>query len=221
MAQNAAMDRLPLRCLAEGAGTFVLVFFGTGAIVVDDVTGGRVTPLGVALAFGLTVALVIVWLGGVSGAHINPAVSLGMALQRRLARRDLLPYVAAQLAGAGLASWALRALAPQHGTLGRTEPSAGVGSTFGLELAMTALLMAVILEVSSRRRWPRWAVALAVGATVSVEAFFGGPSTGASMNPARSFGPALVSGELGFLWIYFTAPLLGALGVSLAWRSRP
>lgn len=206
------------RLLSEFLGTFFLVFVGTGAIVVNDVSGGALTHLGVSLVFGLVVMAMIYALGEISGAHLNPAVSCGFFLAGRLAGRDLLPYIASQLGGALAASGLLRSLFPAHGTLGATLPSGIPMQSFALEFVMSFLLMFVILAVSTGAKEKGTIAGIAVGGVVALEALFGGPISGASMNPARSLGPALVSGDLHSLWIYLTAPLLGAAIGAVAYQ---
>jgi aquaporin Z len=210
---------LPARKLvAEAIGTFALVFAGTGAIVVNDVTGGTVTHAGVALTFGLVVASMIFAVGDVSGAHLNPAVTLGFWAARRLPARAVAPYVASQTAGALAASLLVRALFPTHATLGATQPAGAVLQSFVLELAMSALLMFTILSVSTGAKEKGASAGAAIGAVVAFEALFGGPISGASMNPARSLAPALVSGSLSHLWLYLVAPCAGALVAVVACR---
>jgi aquaporin Z len=196
---------------AELLGTFALVLAGTGAIVVDGVTGGAVTHVGVALTFGLVVMAMIQTFGDVSGAHMNPAVTLGFAVAGRLPFRLALPYVAAQCLGALGASAFLRLLFPGHATLGATVPSGSIAQAVALEVAMTWLLMLVILSVSAGSKERGLMAGIAIGAVVGLEALFGGPISGASMNPARSLAPAIVSGRLDHLWIYLAAPTLGVL----------
>ncbi len=196
------------RMLAEGVGTFALVALGTGAIVVDAQTGGAVTHLGVALAFGLVVMAVIYMVGDVSGAHLNPAVSLGFFLVGAIGPRDLGIFVGVQCLAAIAASLCLRWLFPEHPDLGATRATVGSGSTAAVEVAITFLLMSVILGVVAREAAA--ASGLAIGGTVALCALVAGPLTGASMNPARSLGPALVSGELRDLWVYLAAPTAGA-----------
>jgi aquaporin Z len=199
------------RLLAEGIGTFTLVLAGTGAIVVDTASPGVIGHLGIALCFGLVVLAMIQTFGDVSGAHLNPAVTLGFVAARRFPLRSAGPYVAAQCVGALLASGFLRALFPADATLGATLPWGGVWPSFLLEIAMTWILMLVILSVSAGSRERGLMAGVAIGAVVGLEALFGGPISGASMNPARSIGPAIVSGRLEHLWIYIAAPLVGAL----------
>ncbi len=200
----------------ELLGTFLLVFAGTGAMVVNDATGA-LTHVGVALTFGLVVLALIYALGDVSGAHLNPAVTLGFWLARRFPTRQVLPYLLAQCAGALLASGLLRALFPTDAGLGSTHPAGAVLQSFVLEGVLTFFLMFVILAVSTGSREKGAMAGIAVGAVIGLEALFAGPICGASMNPARSLGPALVSGHLGGLWIYLGAPVLGsALAVPVA-----
>jgi aquaporin Z len=194
----------------EAVGTFVLVFAGTGAIVVDSTSGGAVTHVGVALVFGLVVLALVSALGDVSGAHLNPAVSTAFALSGRFSWRSLPVYFAGQLAGALAASLLLRDLFPAHPTLGATLPSGSAAQSFVLEVVLTWILMLVILSVSDGARERGALAAVAIGAVVGFEALFAGPISGASMNPARSLAPALVSGATRDLWVYVVAPLAGA-----------
>jgi aquaporin Z len=197
---------------AELLGTFFLVFAGTGAITINDVSGGAVTHVGIALTFGLVVLALIYTLGDVSGAHFNPAVTLGFVAARRSPARRAAAYVLAQCAGALLASLCLLLLFPQHATLGATEPRDGNAvQSFVLELLLTFFLMFVILGVSTGAKEKGLMAGVAVGSVIALEALFAGPVCGASMNPARSLAPALVSGRLDYLWVYLAAPAAGAL----------
>jgi len=204
------------RYLAEAIGTFALVFCGAGAIVINDVSEGAVTHVGIAIVFGLIVMAMIFSFGGTSGAHINPAVTISFAITDRFKRSDLIPYIIAQVIGAILAAFLLKILFPLHSNLGSTLPSGSVTQSFILEVVLTYFLMLVILMVSQNKTTKPF-TAIAVGGTVLLEAMFAGPICGASMNPARSIGPALVSGELTALWAYIVAPILGALLATGTW----
>lgn len=202
--------------VAEALGTFCLVFAGTGAIIVNQATGGAVTHPGIALTFGLVVMAMICAFGRVSGAHLNPAVSVAFVLTSRFPIRQLPPYVAAQFIGALCASMLLRAISSGSTTLGETVPSGPLLQSFVLEVVLTFMLVFVVLGVAhgSEDRGP--VAAIAIGATVGLEAMFAGPISGASMNPARSLAPALVSGNLEAAWVYLAAPVLGACLAVLA-----
>jgi len=205
------MRKLASECI----GTFALVFAGTGAIVINDATGGAVTHVGIALTFGLIVLAMIYTLGDVSGAHLNPAVTLGFGLARRLPAGDVWRYIVAQLTGALLASLTLKILFPADQNLGATHPAGSAQQSFLLEFILTALLMFVILNVSTGAKEKGVTAGIAVGAVIGLEAMFAGPICGASMNPARSLAPALVSGKLNDVWIYLLAPVLGAAAAVL------
>lgn len=198
------------RLLAEGLGTFCLVFAGTGAIVVDQSTGGAITHVGVALTFGLVVMAMIYTFGDVSGAHLNPAVSIAFAISGRFAPRAVPGYVVAQVLGAMAASGLLRVLFPQSPTLGATLPAGAVWQAFVLEIVLAFMLMLVILSVSSGPKERGIMAGIAIGGVVGLEAMFAGPVSGASMNPARSLAPAVVSGHVESLWVYLLAPVVGA-----------
>jgi aquaporin NIP len=199
------------RAAAEGIGVFALVFAGCGAIVTEAEHPGALGTVGIALVFGLVVMAMVYATGHLSGAHLNPAVTLAFALTRHFPRNEALAYLLAQVTGA-LAAAALLALVwPDNpAALGATLPSVGAGSAFVYEVVLTAFLMFVIIAVATDTRAVGAAAAIAIGGTVGLDALFGGPITGASMNPARSLGPALVAGELHDLWIYLLAPPLGA-----------
>lgn len=202
--------------MAECFGTFCLVFAGTGAIVINDISGGVITHVGIALTFGLVVLAMIYAVGDSSGAHLNPAVTLGFFFARRFGGRLVLPYITSQSLGALAASLLLRGLFPSHASLGATLPAGSDAQSFVLELVLTTILMFVILRVSSGSRERGITAGIVVGAVIALEALFAGPICGASMNPARSLAPALVSGQYASLWLYLAAPILGALlGVGL------
>lgn len=199
-------------------GTFVLVFAGTGAIVVNEAHGGVITHAGVALTFGLVVMAMIYTVGDISGAHLNPAVTLGFWAARRMPGRDVFPYVGSQIAGALPASGLLRLLFPDDKLLGATMPSGSEWQSFVLETVLTFVLMLTILNVSTGAKEKGITAGIAVGGVIAMEAMFAGPVSGASMNPARSAAPALVSGHWEHLWIYLAAPPLGAYGAMRACR---
>ena len=199
------------KTLAEFLATFALVFAGTGAIVVNQQGGGVIGHAGVAAVFALIVIAMIHTFGDVSGAHMNPAVTLAFAVARRFAWRDLPGYFAAQFAGAIAASALLKFLFPASSTLGATLPSGSEQQSLILEIVLTAMLMLVVLSVSSGAKEKGVTAGIAIGAMVGLEALFAGPICGASMNPARSLAPALVSGHLEHLWLYLVATFGGAL----------
>ena len=208
--------------IAEVLGTFCLVFSGTGAIVINDVSGGTVTHVGVALTFGLVVMAMIYAIGDVSGAHLNPAVTFGFWLARRFPSKAVIPYVVSQILGAFLASGLMRVMFLSHATLGATQPAGSALQSFVLEVVLTAMLMFVILAVSSGAKEKGLMAGIAIGGIIGLEALFAGPISGASMNPARSLAPAVVSGNLTHLWVYLAAPPLGAaIGVACCRAVHP
>ncbi len=205
-----ARPDLRRRAVAEALATFALVFAGCGAIIANA-QGGGLGTVGIALVFGLIIMVMVDATGHLSGAHINPAVTVAFTVTRHFPKTDAIAYVAAQLAGAIAGALLLLAVWPdQPANLGTTTPSVGVGSALVYETAMTAFLMFVIIAVATDTRAVGAAAAIAIGGTVGLDALFGGPITGASMNPARSFGPALASGEWSDFWIYIVGPVVGA-----------
>ena len=197
------------RLLSEAFGTFWIVFAGTGAIVVSDASG--VMPhVGVAIVFGLVVFAMISALGDISGAHFNPAVTIGFYLAKRLPGNTVMPYISSQIVGALIASLVLHALFPTHESLGVTNPAGTFAQSWALEVILTMGLMFVILSVSTGGSEKGITAGLAIGSVVALEALFAGPISGASMNPARSLAPALVSGHVENLLLYLTAPVVGA-----------
>ncbi len=198
------------KLVAEFLGTFALVFAGTGAIVINGVSHGAITHAGIALTFGLVVLAMIYTFGDVSGAHLNPAVTTAFAISHRFPWRSVPPYLAAQVAGAFAGSALLRFLFPTHDTLGATLPAGSATQSLVLEIVLTFILMIVILSVSTGAKEKGITAGVAIGAVIALEAMFAGPICGASMNPARSLSPAVVSGHLEHLWIYFAGPVLGA-----------
>ena len=199
------------KLLSEFIGTFALVFAGTGAIVINQASGGAITHPGIALTFGLIVLAMIYTFGDVSGAHFNPAVTTAFAAARRLPWREVPGYVGAQLLGAFAASGLLRFLFPADDKLGATLPAGPAMQSFVLEVVLTFILMLVILSVSTGAKEKGITAGIAIGAVIALEAMFAGPICGASMNPARSIAPAVVSGHLDHLWLYLAGPVLGAL----------
>ncbi len=199
------------RLVSEGIGTFIIVFAGTGAIVINDLTQGAITPVGIALTFGLSVFVMIQSFGWVSGGHFNPAVSLAMVAMGKLELLWAPGYLLAQGTGALLASFLLKYLFPFHPTLGATVPIGSEMQSLILEFILGFILMISVIGCCNS---PDSATLLApaIGGMIGMEALFAGPISGASMNPARSLAPALVSGHLNFLWIYFVGPIAGALG---------
>jgi MIP family channel proteins len=206
--------------VAEAIGTFGLVFAGCGAIMIDTLSKGQITHIGVGLVFGLIITVMIYALGHVSGAHLNPAVTLAFVLVRHFPVRRLLLYWSAQFVGAIFAALCLRFLLGDVASLGTTLPAGNGGAwqSFGLETILTFFLMLVIMAMATDTRAVGQAAALAIGAMVALEALFAGPISGASMNPARSLGPALASWTWTDQWVYLTAPFIGAIAGALIYR---
>jgi aquaporin NIP len=203
------------RVCAEGIGAYALVVAGCGAIMVNSQTGA-LTHVGVALTFGLIIMVMIAATGHISGAHFNPAVTVAFALTRHFPWAEVPVYVGGQMIGAVAAALTLLGLFGPVAQLGMTLPAGGAWQSFGLEVVLTAFLMFVIMAVATDTRAVGQLAALAIGGTVALDALFGGPISGASMNPARSLGPALVAGVWTEQWVYLLAPLVGAsLGASL------
>lgn len=206
------------RLLAEFVGTFALVFAGCGAIMVDATSAGALGQVGIAITFGLVIMAMIYAVGHVSGAHFNPAVTFAFALTRHLPWSRLLGYWTAQVAGALAAAAVLRGSLGDVAGVGATVPAGSDGQALLWELILTFFLMFVIMAVATDTRAVGEAAAIAIGGTVGLDAMFGGPVTGASMNPARSLGPAIVAGETGSLWVYIVAPLAGAAVGALTYQ---
>jgi MIP family channel proteins len=207
----ATTPDLARRALAEGLAVFALVFAGCGAIVADAEYGGGLGTVGIALVFGLVIMAMVYATGHLSGAHINPAVTLAFTLTRHFPAREALVYIGAQLAGAALGALLLLAVwTDRPAELGATVPTVGSGGAVVYEMVMTAVLMFVIMAVATDTRAAGAAAAIAIGGVIGLDALFGGPVTGASMNPARSFGPALASGTWTDFWVYLAGPILGA-----------
>ncbi|MBN1530479.1 MAG: MIP family channel protein [Thermoleophilaceae bacterium] len=207
------------RAAAEGLAAFALVFAGCGAIVTDDRYGSALGTVGIALVFGLIVMVMVYATGHLSGAHINPAVTLAFTVTRHFPPRDALAYVAAQVAGAVAGALVLLAVwTSKPAALGATVPTVGAGSALVYEILLTAFLMFVIMAVATDTRAVGAAAAIAIGGTVGLDALFGGPVTGASMNPARSLGPAVAAGEWTDTWIYLLGPAIGAVAGAFAYQ---
>lgn len=204
--------------LAEFLGTFALVFFGTGAIIVNHETNGVITSTGIAITFGLIVMVMIYALGNISGAHLNPAVSIAFTIAKRLPIKQLFPYISSQIAGGILASLTLKFLFPLNKLIGTTLPKGGDMQSFILELILTFFLMLVIINVAIGSKEQGLFAGLAIGSVVTLGAMFAGPVCGASMNPARSISPAIISGHIEHLWIYVLAPILGAVISIPVWK---
>lgn len=202
--------------LAEFIGTFAMVFAGTGAIIINDIYGGVIGHVGIALTFGMIVMAMIYAIGDISGAHLNPAVTLSFWLAKRFPLIHTTPYIISQILGAITASFLLNYLF-SHQTLGATLPQVSPEKAFILEVILTFFLMFVIIHVAEGSKEKGLMAGVAIGATVALEAMFAGPATGASMNPARSIGPALVSWNIEDLWIYIIAPVIGGGMAILVW----
>jgi aquaporin NIP len=204
--------------VAEFIGTFALVFCGTGAVIIDQQTNGGVTHVGVAITFGLIIMTMIYALGNISGAHINPAVTIAFTLSGRFSVKNMIPYIISQILGALLASLILKFLFPGSEDLGTTVPSGSDIQSFVLEFFLTFFLMLVIINVALGSKEQGMFAGIAIGGVIMLEAMFAGPITGASMNPARSLAPALVSGHIQHLWVYLIAPVLGASTAVPIWK---
>jgi aquaporin NIP len=203
---------------AEILGTFALVFCGTGAIVINQESAGVITHPGIAFTFGLIVMVMIYSLGPISGAHLNPAVTIAFTVAKRFPLNQVFPYIVSQAVGAFIASLTLKFLFTGNEFLGATMPAGTELQSFVLELILTFFLMLVIINVATGSKEQGMFAGLAIGSTVLLEAMFAGPISGASMNPIRSISPAVVSGHLEHLWIYLTAPTIGAILAIFVWR---
>lgn len=204
--------------VAEALGTFAILFFGTGAAIVDSITGGTVSHVGISVTFGFTVMSMIYVFGNTSGAHFNPAVTIAFYFSGRFPGKEILPYVIAQFLGAIAGSGLLLFLFPHAATRGETVPSGDIGQAIVLECVLTFFLMLTIIHVAHGSKEQGMFAGLAIGSVVLMAALFAGPICGASMNPARSLAPALISGNLQSIWIYLTAPVIGAVGAVLGWK---
>lgn len=197
--------------IAEFIGTFAMIFCGTGAMTINEVTGGSVTHVGIGITWGLIVMAMIYAFGEISGAHFNPAVSIAFAYAKKFSWKEVPKYILFQVAGAFTASLLLMWLFPKSELLGATIPTVDLWRAFVLELILTFFLMVVIINVSTGSKEVGMMAGIAIGSVVLLEAIFAGPITNASMNPARSLAPNIVSGNIKGLWLYILAPIIGAL----------
>jgi len=206
------------KLIAEALGTFTMIFCGTGAMTINEITNGDISHVGVAMTWGLIVMAMIYAFGEISGAHFNPAVTISFAFAKKFEWTNVPKYIGAQLIGAICASALLWFLFPESLTLGETTPMEGFPAykAFIIEFLLTFFLMVVIINVSTGSKEIGTMAAIAVGAVVLLEAMFAGPITKASMNPARSIAPALFTGNYQYLWLYVTAPILGALAAVMS-----
>ncbi|MES2680633.1 MAG: MIP family channel protein [Bacteroidota bacterium] len=204
--------------VAEIIGTFALVFCGTGAIIINQESGGAITHAGIAITFGLIVAAMIYSIGDISGAHLNPAVTIAFWFAKAFPAKEIAPYILSQGIGAFVASLTLKFLFPANATLGATLPAGSATQSFVLEFILTFILMFVILHVAKGSKEQGMFAGLAIGSVVLLEAMFAGPICGASMNPIRSISPAIVSGHIEHLWVYILAPVLGAMLGVILWK---
>ena len=209
------------RLTGEFLGTFGLVFCGTGAIIINQESGGIITHVGIAMTFGLIVIAMILSFGHVSGAHINPAVTIALCVAKRFKRQNIVPYVFAQLGGGCLASFILHNLFPDNKMLGATFPKGSDMQSFILEFILSFLLILVILTSTQKKDHSLIGPALAIGSTVGLEALFAGPICGASMNPARSLSPAFIGGHFQSIWVYIFGPVSGAFAGAFLYSILP
>ncbi|MFN8665706.1 MAG: aquaporin [Gemmatimonadaceae bacterium] len=213
-------DTPPLtrRLAAELLGTCLLVLVGTGCVMTNVISQGALGLTGIALTWGFLVTALIATIGGISGAHINPAVTVALVVTGKFPAREAVGYVLAQCAGASLASLILLATLGNAANLGATIPTVSVGATFAIEFWLSFVLMATVVGATSDDRWGGGGAAVAIGMAVALDVLMGGPLTGASMNPARSLGPALIGMRFDSLWIYWTAPIAGMVAAALTLR---
>lgn len=204
--------------IAEFIGTFALVFFGTGAIVVDQQTGGSLGLFGISTVFGIIVTAVIYIFGTISGAHINPAVTVSLAVGKLFPKNKVVGYIVAQIFGAILASTVLFLLFPENQSLGATLPSGILIQSLIIELVLTYFLLLAILGITSNMETSSL-TGIVIGVMITGMILFSGPISGGSFNPARSIGPALISGNFSALWIYILAPTIGAVLAVFTWRA--
>jgi MIP family channel proteins len=215
---SAEQYPLPRRLVAEVLGTALLVAMGTGSVMTNAIASGALGLTGIALTWGFLVTAIISMIGGISGAHINPAVTVALAATGKFPPREVIAYVLAQCAGAALGSAMMLAALGNVANLGMTLPSVGAGPAFGIEFLLSFVLMTTVLGSTSEERWGGGGAAVVIGMAVALDVFVGGPLTGASMNPARSFGPALIGGRWDSQLLYWAGPISGMVAAALADR---
>lgn len=204
-------SKLLSEVLAECIGTFILIFTGTGAIMVNKITEGTITHLGICFVFGGVVTAIIYSIGHISGAHINPAVTLAFWTSKILPANKVLPYIIGQFSGGILASILLRVILGNVAEMGATLPKiTNWSQSLIIEIILTFILMFIVLGSGLDKRAPAGFAGIAIGLTVTLEAIFMGPITGASMNPVRSLAPALITQLWQYQWLYIVGPIIGA-----------
>lgn len=214
---------LSRRLGAEALGTCLLLVLGTGCVMTNAITQGALGLTGIALAWGFLVTVLIAAIGGISGAHINPAVTVALTLTGKFPAKEAIPYIVAQCAGASLGSLLLLATLGNVSSLGATIPSVSTGAAFAIEFWLSFVLMASVVGATSDERWGGGGAAVTIGMAVALDVLMGGPLTGASMNPARSLAPALIGGRWDSHWVYWAAPIAGmsAAAFTLRWLKSP
>ncbi len=208
----------PRRLAAEALGTGLLVLVGTGCVMTNVIAQGALGLTGIALTWGFLVTALIAMFGGISGSHINPAVTVALAVTGKMPLTEAVGYVIAQCAGATMASLVLLATLGNVSNLGATLPTVSLGAALAIEFWLSFVLMATVVGSTSDERWGGGGAAIAIGMAVALDVFMGGPLTGASMNPARSLGPAIIGGRWESHWIYWTAPIAGMCSAALVLR---
>ncbi|MEO6444219.1 MAG: aquaporin, partial [Gemmatimonadaceae bacterium] len=209
------------RLAAEALGTCLLLVLGAGCVMTNVIAQGALGLTGIALTWGFLVTVIIATIGSISGAHINPAVTVALTITGKFPAREALPYIVAQCAGASLGSLVLLATLGNVANLGGTIPSIAIGSAFAVEFLLSFLLMAAVVGATSDERWAGGGAAIVIGMAVALDVLMGGPLTGASMNPARSFGPSLIGGRWDAHWMYWLAPMAGMSSAALVLRWLP
>ncbi|KAG0592133.1 hypothetical protein KC19_1G227800 [Ceratodon purpureus] len=207
------------KVVAEVISTFILVFTGCGAAMVNTISDGKVTPVGISLVFGLVVTIMIYAVGHISGAHMNPAVTLAFAVARHFPWTQVPLYIGAQCGGSIMASFTLRWILHPAASEGATLPAGSDVQSFLLEIVITFILMFVVAAVATDTRACGELAGIAVGSAVALNALMAGPISGASMNPARSLGPAVASGNYRAIWVYITGPIIGSVLGMMAYNS--